>query len=337
MPQFDLPLTELQRYSPELAVPDDFDAFWERTLRESRAASAAPVVEPVDSPLAGVAVHDLTFSGFAGDAVKAWLITPAGTEGPLPTVVEFLGYRRGRGLPHEWLAWASAGYAHVVMDTRGQGSLYASGGVTPDPHGTGPTVPGFLTRGIESADDHYYRRVFTDAVLCVEAAATLPMVDAARIVVAGTSQGGGIALAAAGLLGDRVAATLADVPFLCHIDRAITLTDREPYAELARYLAAQRDRTQQVLRTLAYLDAANHSARATAPALFSVGLFDATCPPSTVYAAFNRYGGERKQIDVYPFNDHEGGGPFRWPAQADFLDRALTSGRPSSAVGAAVA
>jgi cephalosporin-C deacetylase len=157
------------------------------------------------------------------------------------------------------------------------------------------------------------------------------------VVVAGTSQGGGIALAAAGLLGDRVAAALVDVPFLCHFERAIAVTDREPYAELVRYLAIQRDRTEHVLRTLSYIDAANHAARATAPALFSVGLLDANCPPSTVYAAFNRYGSAQKHMDVYPFNGHEGGGPFRWPAQAGFLDGVLASGRPSADMTGAAA
>jgi cephalosporin-C deacetylase len=36
---------------------------------------------------------------------------------------------------------------------------------------------------------------------------------------------------------------------------------------------------------------------------------DQTCPPSTVYAAFNGCGGP-KEIDVYAYNDHEGGEAF---------------------------
>ena len=49
--------------------------------------------------------------------------------------------------------------------------------------------------------------------------------------------------------------------------------------------------------------------RATAPALFSVALMDETCPPSTVFAAYNAYGGAEGDR-VYPFNDHEGGEAF---------------------------
>ena len=30
-----------------------------------------------------------------------------------------------------------------------------------------------------------------------------------------------------------------------------------------------------------------------------------------------------KSIDVYDFNDHEGGGGYRWPAQAAFLARVV--------------
>jgi len=57
---------------------------------------------------------------------------------------------------------------------------------------------------------------------------------------------------------------------------------------------------------------------ATAPALFSVGLSDVTCPPSTVYAAYNRYQGA-KDIRVYPYNGHEGGQADHSREQLDWL------------------
>ena len=63
---------------------------------------------------------------------------------------------------------------------------------------------------------------------------------------------------------------------------------------------------ETALETLAYFDGAILGRRATAPALFSVGLMDTVCPPSTVYAAYNWYGGPR-EIREYRFNDHEGG------------------------------
>jgi len=45
---------------------------------------------------------------------------------------------------------------------------------------------------------------------------------------------------------------------------------------------------------------------------------DETCPPSTVYAAYNAYGGP-KELAVYPYNDHEGGGAWQQARQVTWL------------------
>uniref|UniRef100_UPI00137A9946 acetylxylan esterase n=1 Tax=Deinococcus alpinitundrae TaxID=468913 RepID=UPI00137A9946 len=215
-------------------------------------------------------------------------------------------YGGGRGLPTDWLLWPSAGYACVVMDTRGQGSAWSTGD-TPDPQAGGePHLPGFMTQGIAMRETYYYRRLYTDAVRAVEAARSHPLIDPERVAVSGGSQGGGLALAAAGLTPD-VAICLPDVPFLCHFSRALTLTDSAPFSEVAAYLRVHRNRVPEVMQTLSYFDGMHFAKRARAQALFSVALMDTVCPPSTVYAAYNRYGGE-KSICVYPFNGHEGGG-----------------------------
>lgn len=322
MPRFDLPEPELRTFSPDVRVEDDFDDFWTRTLAESRAASGdGPTITRIDTPLRGVDVYDLTFPGFAGDPIRGWYIRPAGETADLPVVVEYVGYGGGRGLPHERLAWPTAGYAYVVMDTRGQGATWGGGGVTPDPHGAGPSYPGVMTRGIEDPSAYYYRRLITDAVLCIDAVRELPGIDTARIAITGISQGGGLTLAVSGLRHD-LAAAMMDVPFLCHFERAVGMSDRGPYGEINAYLRNQRGQRENVFRTLSYVDGVNFASRATTPALFSTGLQDATCPPSTVFAAFNRYSGP-KDIDVYEYNDHEGGGESRWPDLAAYASRHL--------------
>jgi cephalosporin-C deacetylase len=321
MPRFDLPLTELRSYRPEVAEPADFDEFWERTLAESRALAMPVELRRIDSPLQSVEVYDVTFSGFAGDPIGGWLMLPAGTEEPLPAVIEYVGYGGGRGLPHERLAWAASGYAYFVMDTRGQGSGWGTGGTTADPHGSGPATPGYMTRGIEDPHSYYYRRVFTDAVLAIDAIRSLDRVDTARVAICGGSQGGGIAIAAAGLSSGLVAA-MPEVPFLCHFERAVGMTDSFPYQEIVRYLAVHRDAVTDVFTTLSYFDGVNFARRATAPALFSVALLDPICPPSTVYAAHNRWGGSASIVD-YHFNEHEGGEGLHWEKQAAFLAEQL--------------
>lgn len=307
MALFDLPLADLETYSPDLDVPADLEEFWASSLDTARRHDLDVEFVEVDNHLALVTTFDLSFRGYDGQRVNAWLHVPTGTSGPLPTVVEYVGYSGGRGLAHQHVAWALAGYAHITVDNRGQG-WGGRTGATPDLTADAGLIagPGHLTRGILDPNTYYYRRVYVDAVRAVEAAASLELVDADRIVVAGGSQGGGIAIAVASLV-EGLAGALVDVPFLCHFERAATVTDADPYKEIGRFLARNRDLAATALSTLRYFDGAVLSARATAPTLFSVALMDQVCPPSTVYAAFNRWGSTDREIVVYPFNGHEGG------------------------------
>ena len=181
-------------------------------------------------------------------------------------------------IPYDWLLWGNMGYAHFVMDVRGQGSTWRSGD-TPDIESDGGNaqIPGFMTRGVLDPHTYYYRRVYCDAVRAVEAARSHPAVDAQRVGVLGGSQGGGIALAAAGLVPD-LAAVMPDVPFLCHIRHATEITDSYPYAEIQNYCKTHREKIETVFDTLSYFDGVNFSTRANSPALFSVGMMDEILP-----------------------------------------------------------
>ena len=319
MAPFDRPLAELERYRPERLEPAGFDAFWARTLAEARGYPIDAEFTPVDARLPLVQAFDVTYRGFGGQPVRAWLLLPASLPRPLPVVVKYAGYGGGRGLVQDHLLWPAAGYAHLVMDTRGQGSTWAPGD-TPDvePEGVGgPQHPGFLTRGIGSPDHWYYRRLYADAVRAVEAARAHPAVDGSRVVVAGASQGGGMALAVSGLV-PGLAAALIDVPFLCHVRRAIEIVDTLPYDELTRYLSIHRAEVDAALATVEHADGLHFAARGKTPSLWSVGLRDEITPPSTVFAAYNHYAGP-KEIRVLPYSGHDAGALQHVNDQLTFL------------------
>jgi cephalosporin-C deacetylase len=315
---FDMPLEELERYRPALSEQPDFDEFWQRSLAETRAHPLDARFEATDFGLRTIEVFDVTFAGYAGQAIKGWFLLPKARSGSLPCVVQYIGYGGGRGFPYDWLLWSSAGFANFVMDTRGQGSVWQNGD-TPDllESGSSPHAPGFMTLGVLDPDTYYYRRLFLDGVRAVEAARHHPGVDADRIAVTGRSQGGGITLAMAALVPD-VAVAMPDVPFLCHYPRATTISDEAPYTEIAQFCKTHRDKVESVFRTLSYFDGVNFAARGRAHALFSVGLMDEVCPPSTVFAAYNHYAGP-KEIRVWEFNEHEGGGTHQALEQVAFL------------------
>jgi cephalosporin-C deacetylase len=338
LPLFDYPLDQLRNYTSEAAAPDDLDAFWDATLDEARSHPLNAVFEPVDNYLAVIDSFDVTYAGYGGSPIKGWLHLPANRAAgtPLPVVVEYVGYSGGRGLVNQNTRWAQAGYAHFIMDTRGQGYGWMTG-ETPDPHPSAGEVAyaGLMTRGAGSREDYYYRRVYVDAFRAVEAVQSHPEIDASKVVLAGISQGGGITVAVAGLAAGRlegILAALPDVPFLQDFPRAIDIAPRGPYPEIAEFLARHRDRYRPILAVLNYFDGVHLGKAANVPALFSVAQMDDICPPSTVFASFNAYGsgstdtsgtGAAKEIEVYRFNNHEGGQEHHWIKQLLFLRKIL--------------
>lgn len=296
MPFYDLSPAELATYDPPLQIPFDLKQFWDDTLSDARTHPLAAEFAPVSTALTAVEVYDVTFAGWGGHPIKAWLLVPVHRPGRLPCIVGYLGYlgySAGRGFPHEWLTWPGAGFATLVMDTRGQGWSPHTPGDTADPVGSGPAAPGFLTKGLESRETYYYRRVYTDAVRAIEAACSHPRVDPDRIGLEGGSQGGGLAMAA-GALSPQVQAVAANVPFLSHIRRATEIGVEHPYAELVQYLRSRPADIDAIFSTLSYFDVAVLARLAQAPALFSAGLMDPVCPRSCCYAAFNAWGGRKK-------------------------------------------
>lgn len=317
---FDLPLEQLKTYLPHRPEPKDFDLFWQQTLQESNAYPLEAQFTHVDCGMKLVEVFDVTFNGYHGQPIKGWFIIPKESKTALPCVVEYIGYGGGRGLPLDWLTWANAGCAHFVMDTRGQGSTWRAGDTADIEVEPGnPHIPGFMTRGILQPSAYYYRRVYVDAVRAVQAARSYTLVDAGRMAVTGGSQGGGISLAVSGLVPD-LSLVMPDVPFLCHIRHAVEMIDTDPYNEIARYCKTHRMEIETVFNTLSYFDGMNFAARSNAEALFSVGLMDTICPPSTVFAAYNHYAG-KKDICIWQFNNHEGGENYQTLEKIKFAQR----------------
>lgn len=319
MPFPDLVHPAIDLYESGVITPHDFVSFWAATMAEARAAGGRVTMEPAQTSLQLVEVFDVTFSGFGGHPIKGWLTLPRQRASALPLVVQFVGYGGGRGFPHEQLHWAASGFAHFRMDTRGQGSGWSTG-ATPDPVGSTSSVPGLMTKGVLDRNDYYYRRLFTDGVRAIDALVDLDFIDASRIAVCGASQGGGIALAVAGI-DPRVKAVMPDVPFLCDFPRAVRVAARDPYGEIVRFLAQHRDKAETVFETLRYFDGVCFARHSQAAALFSVALMDDVCPPSTVYAAYKAFAGPDKSIVEYEFNNHEGGGPFQERQQMNWLSQ----------------
>lgn len=313
---------ELEKTQAENTAQEDFSLFWQNTLEQMLPKENQLSLTPYETPMKNVSTWDVTVAGFNNDPIRGWFLESITAPALSPCIVIYDGYGGGRGLPHEWLFWVAAGYRVLVMDTRGQGGGFR---LSDTPDGSYPRhshSPGFMTQGILSPEDYYYRRVFVDAVAFVRAAQNLKGVDPNRVIVAGGSQGGGIALAAASL-SDGVFAAMPDVPFLSSFRRATEIVDTYPYHEITTYLRVHRSEVAQVFKTLSYFDVTNLVTMAKVPALVSIGLHDPVCPPETIFAMRNRYAG-KIDTEVYEFNTHEGGSVAHQLVQARWLEKLLT-------------
>ncbi|HEX4207982.1 MAG TPA: alpha/beta fold hydrolase [Ktedonobacteraceae bacterium] len=301
----DMPLAELQQYTPELTAQDDFMAFWQQNMAASDDQPLNATLEAYDYPVERASVYKVRYDGFgANTRVAGWYLVPKHPliiDGRTPAIVFYHGYSASKGLPVQYLSWALQGYIVFAVDTRGQN------GDTPDNnHYESGAVLGCMTRGILDPYSYYYRFAYMDCVRAVDFVRSRPEVG--PIVVTGGSQGGGLTIVVAALAKDKgIVAAMPAVPYLCHFQRAVAMFSEGPYQELVNYWKQYPQRVEQSYRTLSYFDGMNFAPHITCPVLLAVSLLDTICPPSTGFAVYHHLTCE-KELKLYPYNGHEGGG-----------------------------
>jgi len=161
----------------------------------------------------------------------------------------------------------------------------------------------YYIQGLEDRENFYFRGMYLRLIRTLDFLTKLPEWDGKRILVIGESQGGGQALAAAGL-DQRVSAVVATVPAMC--DWGGTLAGRkggwpQPYERPAN--------KEKMKKVLPYFDTANLLKNSKATIVVEIGLIDNTCPATSVYAAINQAKGQ-KIIYPVPYREHG------WPNEA---------------------
>ena len=296
---FDMPLDQLRTCMfPQKREPD-FEDFWNRVLARSGQQPIAPAASPVAYSVPGVHVQDISYAAFDGGRITGWSITPAEVR-PRPTLIFFHGYSGNKGYIASYLMWALQGFTCLTFDVRGQ-----LGDSTDLAEYPGGRYTGWMTSGILEPEKYYFTRCYVDTVRAIDFAHARAEVDAAHIGVTGCSQGGGLCLAAASL-DHRVKLCMAEVPGFCHFARTLELTKAAPWTDLIVYFQRRPQDIERAMRTLSYVELNNLTDRIQCPTLISVGLQDELCVPSSIFSAYNRIAVPDKQIDVFPYNGHEG-------------------------------
>ncbi len=296
----DIPLKELRKYRPALTKKDDFDDFWKETRAISDSEPLNYKMQELDYIVKDVNVFKVFYDGFGKARICGYYLTPARGDGPFPAIVFFHGYGGNKGQISEYLKWVFLGFAVMAIDVRGQSGESVDNKVYPPPSATG-----YMTRGIFSKNDYYYRGVYMDCLRAIDFLSTQELIDVSRVCLVGVSQGGGLSLATASL-DSRAKLVIAMIPYLCHFERAIEISETPEnitYNEFKHLANVYPEREREMYDTLSYFDNLNLCKDIEAKTFISVGLRDTCCPPSTAFAVYNHIKSE-KGIDVYPFYGH---------------------------------
>jgi cephalosporin-C deacetylase len=188
-------------------------------------------------------------------------------------------------------------------------------GNTPDTPYKHPRVLGgeYVTQGIESPQTYIFRDIVGHCLCALKTLASLPDVDPDRIMIGGMSQGGGLSLVCAALSRIPVLC-LADMPWMCDLDTALSLIDRNRYkpgmpvpdgrAYIREYAESHPEISEQVYTTFRYFDPLSHAGNIRVPTQLTSGGRDPSCRPQTIFSVYNEISVD-KDIVYLPDTGHD--------------------------------
>lgn len=273
------------KIKPSQPVPADFDAFWAAQKKQLAAVPINARLTPVKQATAGVVAVDLQADS-VGAPVSGYFAKP---EGAKPKSLPIILTVHGAGVRGSSLggatSWAKQNFLAMDINAHGlpngQPDKFYSDLAAGD-------LKDYRTRGRESRDTVYFRGMFLRLVRALDFLTAQPEWDGKTVVVSGGSQGGYQAIVAAGL-DARVTFLAAGVPAGCdHTGSTVNRINGWP-----KFIATGEQPPASVVEAVRYYDAMNFATRTKAGAVFTVGFIDVTCPPTSVYAAYNNISGKK--------------------------------------------
>ena len=146
-------------------------------------------------------------------------------------------------------------------------------------------LSGYWNYNLDDKDRFYYKRVYLGCVRANDFIVSLPQYDGMNLGVTGGSQGGALSIITAAL-DTRVKCLAAVYPALS--DMTGYLKGRAggwPHLFDKNNLAFNN--TKEKIETAGFYDVVNFARLLKVPGMYSWGFNDETCPPTSMYAAYN--------------------------------------------------
>lgn len=266
--------------------PKDFDAFWQKGLEALAKLPLDPRMELIESASnEKINVYHVSFRniGPSDSRIYGILCVPK-APGRYPAVLAVPGagvrpYHGVRALAEKGVITLQIGIHGIPVNLPDEVYKSLRAGA----------LQGYQYQNLDHAESLYYRRVFLGCVRANDFIASLPEYDGETLVVMGGSQGGLLSIVTAAL-DPRVKALASSYP--AYADVTGYLYGRAggwPHMMRARSDGTpSRHATPEKIANTGYFDAVNFAKRIKVPGFYTWGFNDVTCPPTSMYAAYNQ-------------------------------------------------
>lgn len=294
----------VDKINPYTQEPQDFRSFWQKNVEELKQVSMSYTKE--------------LYKDYCTDKIDCYLVKLQ-IDKMGHSMYGFLFYpKKAQPGKHPVVLCPPGAGIKTIKDPM-RNKYYAENGFVRfevEIHGLDPRIPsetfgeisrafndrngGYLANGLENKDIYYMKHVYVGLVRCIDFLTSLPEWDGKNVAVQGGSQGGALAIIAAGL-DSRVTQCVANHPALSDMAGYAAKGGTGGYPHFCRQ--PQILSNKDCLNTLAYFDVVNFARYVKAPTYLTWGYNDVTCPPTTSYAVWNTLKCTKESL-LTPINEH---------------------------------
>ena len=282
--------------------PKDFDKYWKNEKKKLRNLPMEIKSNPVENIEKGYSCSNVEINCTGPKPARGYFAKP---ESAQPKSLPIVLFVRAAGVKGDWcqskpkdvVNYAKMGNGALAFDLNAHGMLNGQPQEYYDELEKGE-LKNYWEIGLENRNDFYFRGMYLRLIRTLDFLTRQPEWDGKRIIVIGESQGGGQALAAAGL-DHRVTAAVATVPAMCDFGAAL----EGKIGGWPNPFAYKKDRNK-LMATIPYFDTAHLLKNCKATLVTEIGFIDTTCPSNSIYAAINQKGGKKIVFGV-PYRAHQ--------------------------------
>lgn len=294
----------VDKIKPYTQEPQDFRSFWQKNVEELKQVPMSYTKE--------------LYKDYCTDKIDCYLVKLQ-IDNMGHSMYGFLFYPKNAQPGKHPVVLCPPGAGIKTIKDPMRNKYYAENGFVRfevEIHGLDPRIPsetfgeisrafndrngGYLANGLENKDIYYMKHVYVGLVRCIDFLTSLPEWDGKNVAVQGGSQGGALAIIAAGL-DNRVTQCVANHPALSDMAGYAAKGGTGGYPHFCRQ--PQILSNKDCLNTLAYFDVVNFARYVKAPTYLTWGYNDVTCPPTTSYAVWNTLKCTKESL-LTPINEH---------------------------------